>query len=90
MSQTFDYCKFIFILTQMKSIQVKVKPNARTSTLEEMADGPWKAQIKSPPVDGRANQELISLLADYFDCPKSAISIKSGRSSRIKLVQINI
>lgn len=74
----------------MKSIQIKVKANARTSALEENADGPWKVQIKSPPVDGRANQELISLLAGHFDCPKSAVSIKSGKSSRIKWVQINI
>jgi uncharacterized protein (TIGR00251 family) len=74
----------------MKSIQVKVKPNARASSLEESATGPWLAQIKSQPVDGKANRELISLLSDHFNCPKSAISIKSGKSSRIKLVQISI
>jgi uncharacterized protein len=69
-------------------IQVKVKPNSRASLLEEKDDGTWLAQIKSPPVDGKANAELITLLAKHFKCPKSNVSIKSGASTRIKLVQI--
>jgi uncharacterized protein (TIGR00251 family) len=69
-------------------IQVKVKPNARASLLEQKEDGTWLAQIKSPPVDGKANAELITLLAKHFKCPKSNILIKSGGSTRIKLVQI--
>lgn len=69
-------------------IQVKVKPNSRASLLEEKEDGTWLAQIKSPPVDGKANAELITLLAKHFKCPKSNVSIKSGGSARIKLIQI--
>ena len=70
-------------------IQVKVKPNSRVSALEEMADGTWLAQIKSPPVDGKANEELIALVAKQFGCRKSEVSIKSGPSSRTKLVKID-
>lgn len=73
----------------MKTIQVKVKPNARVSTLEEVDGGPWLAQLKSPPVDGKANKELVALIARHFGCPKSAVSIKSGASGRMKLVKIN-
>lgn len=73
----------------MKTIQVKVKPNARVSEIEQTEDGIWKASIKSPPVDGKANQELIKLIAKRFGCPKSAVTIKSGRGSRLKLVQIS-
>ena len=69
-------------------IQVKVKPNSRVSAFEEMADGTWLAQIKSPPVDGKANEELIALVAKQFGCRKSEVSIKSGASSRTKLVRI--
>ena len=74
----------------MKVIQVKVKPNARVSTLEEVGNGPWLAQLKSPPVDGKANKELVALIARHFACPKSAVSIKSGASGRIKLVRVDI
>lgn len=69
-------------------LQVKVKPNARTSALAQSPDGTWVAQIKSPPVDGKANKELIALVAEHFGCAKSAVSIKSGASGRMKLVLV--
>ena len=69
-------------------IQVKVKPGARVSSLEPAEGGVWLAQLKSPPIDGKANQELIALIARRFQCRKSAVSIKSGASGRVKLVRI--
>jgi uncharacterized protein (TIGR00251 family) len=69
-------------------IKVKVKPNARVSLLEEKEDGTWLAQIKSPPVDGKANEELIALIAKHFDCRRADVTIKAGASGRLKLVQI--
>ena len=72
----------------MPVIQVKVKPNARQSLLEPAADGTWLAQLKSPPIDGKANAELIGLVARRFGCAKSAVEIKSGASGRTKLVRI--
>ncbi len=73
----------------MRTIQVKVKPVARAvSLLEETAEGTWLAQIKAPPVDGKANQELIELVAERFGCRKAAVMIKSGASGRMKLVRI--
>lgn len=72
-----------------KVIQVKVKPNSRASLLEQKEDGTWLAQIKSPPVDGKANEELLALVAKHFKCRKSDVSIKSGSSTRTKLIQIS-
>jgi uncharacterized protein (TIGR00251 family) len=69
-------------------IAVKVKPNARVSVLEQVEGGSWSAQVKSAPVDGKANEELLGLVARHFSCSKSAVSIKSGASARIKLVRI--
>jgi len=73
----------------MFMIRVKVKPNSRVSLLEQQADGTWLAQTKSPPVDGKANEELIALVAKHFKCPKSNVWIKSGGATRIKLIQIS-
>ena len=64
-------------------IQIRVKPNSRASLLTQKEDGTWLAQIKSPPVDGKANEELLALVAKHFLCPKAAVSIKSGASTRI-------
>lgn len=75
-----------------KVIQVKVSPNARASSLEEprAPGGPWHARLASPPVDGRANAELVALVARRFGCPKSAVSIRRGVSGRLKLVRIDL
>jgi uncharacterized protein len=73
----------------MQILRIKVKPNARASLLEQAADGSWLAQLKSPPVDGKANKELIALLAKCFGCRKADVTIKSGAGGRLKLVQID-
>jgi hypothetical protein len=70
-------------------IQVKVKPNARVSSLEQTAGGSWVAQVKAAPIDSRANEELIALIARHFQCRKSAVSIKSGASGRTKWVRVD-
>jgi uncharacterized protein (TIGR00251 family) len=72
-----------------RTLQVKVKPNARVSQLSQAEDGTWLAQIKSPPVDGKANAELVLLIAVTFGCRRSAVSIRSGASGRMKLVDID-
>lgn len=69
-------------------LQVKVKPRARVSALIQAADGTWVAQLKAPPVDGKANEELIGLIAREFQCRKAAVTIKAGASGRTKLVMI--
>lgn len=75
-------------MPDMKTIQVTVKPNSRTSELEE-SGGIWIARVKSPPVDGKANKELLELIAEHFDVPRSRITIKSGAGARMKRVQIH-
>jgi uncharacterized protein (TIGR00251 family) len=72
-----------------RALKVKVKPGARTSSLVQVEDGTWVATLKSPPVDGKANAELIGLVADHFRCRKAAVSIKSGAAGRLKLVSIS-
>ncbi len=76
--------------TAETSLQVKVKPNARVSSLAQSADGTWLAQLKSPPVDGKANAELIALIASHFGCTKAKVTIRSGASGRLKLVKLSL
>ena len=74
------------------TLQVKVKPNARASALvPPAADHPhWSAQLKAPPVDGKANAELVALVAAHFGCRKADVTIRSGASGRLKLVQVDL
>ncbi|HXG58982.1 MAG TPA: DUF167 domain-containing protein [Thermoanaerobaculia bacterium] len=73
----------------MKTITVKVKPNARLSAISRDEDGTFTVRVKSPPTDGRANEELLALLARELGVAKSKLSIRSGAASRVKRVQID-
>ncbi len=53
-----------------KIIEVKVKPNSRQSKIETNDQGGLVAFVKAQPVDGKANAELISLLAGHFQIHK--------------------
>lgn len=68
---------------------IKVKPNSQQQKIIEEADGSLTISLSSPPVDGRANAELIKLLAKKFNISKSKITIKLGLSSRQKLIVID-
>jgi uncharacterized protein len=72
----------------MKLLSIAVKPNARTSSLEKSDEGQWRAQLKAQPVEGKANEELIALVANYFGLRKAQVSIKRGTTSRVKVVEI--
>jgi uncharacterized protein YggU (UPF0235/DUF167 family) len=69
-------------------LQVRVKPSARSSALEQIPDGSWVAQVKARPVGGKANAELVALVAGHFGCSKAAVRIKVGGSGRLKLVEV--
>ena len=73
----------------MRIIQVKVKPGARRSLLSVSPDGLYVAEVKAQPVDGKANAELLALVAAHFGCPRAAVRIKSGGSARTKRIQIS-
>jgi len=70
-------------------IEVKVKPNARHSLLAQAEDGSWLAQLQAAPLQGKANAELIALVARHFGCAKTAVTIKAGASARRKRVKID-
>ncbi|NHA13544.1 DUF167 domain-containing protein [Thioalkalivibrio sp. XN279] len=69
-------------------MQVKARPGARNSSLEQQPDGSWRAELKAPPVDGKANAELVALVAKHFGLRKSQVKIRSGAGGRMKLVEL--
>ena len=73
----------------MPTILVKVRPQAGSSSLEMHDDGSFIAKLKAAPVDGKANEELMALVARHFKVPKSAVSIKTGAGARLKRIAID-
>ena len=72
----------------MPIIRVKVRPSSRESLLEEQEDGSYTVSLKAPPVDGKASAELVVLVARHFGVARSAVTIKVGAGSRVKLVSV--
>jgi uncharacterized protein len=68
---------------------VKVRPRAReNAVIGELGDA-IKVSITAAPVDGKANEACIELLADLLKVPRSSITIASGQNSRNKVIRLN-
>ncbi len=69
-------------------IYIKVKPRSKIEKVEKISEQHYVFWVKEPPVEGRANDALISLAAKYFRVNKMMVRIVSGQSSRYKLIEI--
>ena len=69
-------------------IKIKLLPRSSRSRIMGMEGEFYKIKVNSPPVDGEANKELISLISKRLGIPKGSIEIIAGKSSRIKVLRI--
>jgi uncharacterized protein len=76
-------------VTESFVITVRAKPRSSVSALNPESAGVWVARLRSSPVDGKANAELIALIAKHFRCARSCVSVISGATARLKLVRIS-
>ena len=70
-------------------LTVRVSPNARRSGFDGLFNNALRVALQAPPVDGKANAALIEFLSDFFDLRKSAITLLSGETSRMKRVSLS-
>lgn len=71
-------------------IKFLIVPNSSENKLSGVHGDAIKLKIKAPPVDGKANKEIISYLAEILNLSKKQISIKHGDTGRSKLVEIDV
>lgn len=69
-------------------ISFRIQPGAPKNAVAGLINGVWKIRIAAPPVEGKANRELIEFLSDVLDVPKSSIAIVKGETGRDKVVAI--
>jgi uncharacterized protein (TIGR00251 family) len=73
------------------TLRVKVTPrSARSEVVGAMTDGTLKVRIAATPERGKANDELIGVLARHFGVERSAVSILSGHTATLKLVRVGM
>jgi uncharacterized protein (TIGR00251 family) len=70
-------------------ITVRVKPNAKKNEVTPLGGNRFQVSVTAPPVDGKANEKMIGLLAEYFGKPKRAITLLRGETSREKFLEIS-
>jgi len=71
-----------------KYLQVKVLPKSGQQKVVKQSDGFFKIYLKSVPEKGKANKELIVLLAKYLEISQKQVKIVKGEKSRNKIVEI--
>jgi len=69
-------------------IKIKVEPRSSKSGIVGPYGDALKVKLTSPPVEGKANKELIEVLAKGYGIPKKNIEIISGQSSKNKTVKL--
>lgn len=69
-------------------IYIRVFPRSAKNEIIKMSNGEYKAKLTAVPVNGRANEMLIDILAKHFKIAKSLIKIAGGKSAKIKMVDI--
>ena len=70
-------------------LRIRVSPGARTTELVGRHGEAWKVRVSAPPENGRANDAVLSLLAERVGLPRRAVSIVSGHAGREKVVQVD-
>jgi len=73
--------------SQFMIIKLRVKPNSEKEEIVELPDGDYLIYLKEKAEDGKANRELIKILAKKFNVHFSKIKIKTF-SGRKKIVEI--
>ena len=71
------------------SLTLHIQPGAKKTELAGLYGDALKIRLAAPPVDGQANTALIAFLSERLGIAKSAIHLKSGLSSRRKLVEVH-
>ena len=69
-------------------IFVSITPNSKKEEVVKISENEFRVKVGAPAKEGKANERLYELLADYFRVPKSLIFIISGKTSRQKVVEI--
>jgi hypothetical protein len=69
-------------------IDLRVQPRASRSGLDGLHGGRLKVRLQAPPVDGRANDALVALLAEALGVPRSRVVIEQGLTGRDKRVRV--
>ena len=71
-------------------LDIHLAPRAKRSSVMGIHQNRLKIAVTAPPVDGKANDALVELVAKLLSVPKGRISVVRGLTSRQKVVSVGI
>ncbi len=76
--------------SQPVQLWLRAQPGASKSRLVGLHGERIKVALQAPPVDGKANDELLRLIADLMDVPRTKVQLAAGQTSRDKRVDVSL
>lgn len=71
------------------TLTLHIQPGAKKTEVAGEHGDALKIRLAAPPVDGKANAALIAFVADRLGLAKSAVNLKSGQTSRRKVLEVS-
>lgn len=70
------------------TLTLHIQPGAKKTEFAGLHGDALKIRLAAPPVDGKANEALVKFVAGVLRLPKSAVNLKSGQTSRRKVLEV--
>ena len=75
----------------MSALRLRVTPGAKANGWAgTLPDGRWKVKIAAPPLEGRANEELVRFVARSLELPRRSVRVAHGAGGRDKVVDVDL
>ena len=71
------------------TLTLHIQPGAKKTETAGLHGDALKIRLAAPPVEGKANEALIKFIAEALKLPKSAVNLKSGQTSRRKVLEVS-
>ncbi len=69
-------------------IFIKARPNSKEELIKKIDENHFLVRVKEPPIQGRANRAIISLVAKYFGLAPTQVIIVSGFTAKNKIIEL--
>lgn len=70
------------------TLTLHIQPGAKKTEVAGEHGDALKIRLAAPPVDGKANAALLAFIAERLGVSRSAVTLKSGQTSRRKVVEV--
>jgi uncharacterized protein (TIGR00251 family) len=71
------------------TLTLHIQPGAKKTEVAGLHGDALKIRLAAPPVDGKANAALLAFVAERLGIAKSSVSLKSGQTSRRKVLEVD-